>query len=239
MSTNAANQATQQGSNAASFAPRAELVLEAQLGENRIVVLRFSGRANGQDTYIAEIAKKDDNVQLLLLPGIVAMSKGQSKITLEHYGVRESGVSGFIKSQVTGESFVMSEAKGAGIIRLAPNSSFLGVKHFQNNRVCIPNTNVSYLMALIGNFEVVAPPKGKANLHPIVFTEIKSQNALALMETETFYELQVTPDAPVKVEVGEIIFWTGDLNLEEDADENEANFVNFSGSGSVYLSLNV
>jgi uncharacterized protein (AIM24 family) len=174
----------------------------------------------------------------LILPGSLAYKKQNNKMTIEYYGVRAGGVSGFIKSQVTGEAFVMTEVKGIGSLRLAPNNNILGLKNFRNENLYLPNNNIAYLQALMGEFEISQPIKNKA-FNLVTYTELRLNNAIAIMECDSFYELDVFPNNSVDVETSAIVFWTGDLILEEDKDDNEGNLVRFSGSGKVYLSLEV
>jgi hypothetical protein len=221
-----------------SFGSRAQLISELKFGSNRVVILRYAGANGLTSNYTSEITK-DEDTQLLVLPSTICYLRSQSKISLDHYGLRESGVSGFIKSQVTGESFVMTEVKGKGLIRQTPSAESLGLKVFNNLKLCLPNTNITYLRALMGKFEVLSPQKSKSDT-PIIFSEIRCESALVLIDNDNFYPIPVSPGNPVFVEGSEIVFWTGDLNLNEDRNvsNSEGNFIEFSGSGEVYISLN-
>jgi uncharacterized protein (AIM24 family) len=238
MTSNIASNINQQA-HLSALGARGELCLEATQGKNRIIVLKYNYPGSTGKAYLAEILKEDDS-QLLVLPGSVAFLKPISKLALEHYGVRESGVSGFIKSQVTGESFVMTEVEGTGTIRLTPSSGQLAVKQYQNTKFCIPNINVAYVKALLGSYEITNPQKTKTAL-PIIYSELKMQNSLVLIEAEEFYEVQVIPGNAIDVESSEVVFWTGELNLEELKDNagSEGNLIRFSGVGTVYLSLSI
>jgi uncharacterized protein (AIM24 family) len=209
-------------------------LIEASLGENRILIYQLINQTS--ISYVAEIVKKDEDLQTLVLPGIISLIQPFSKLTLEHYGLRESGVSGFIKSQVTGESFVMTELKGTGIARTGTSTNLIGPVHFQNTKLSIPNNNIAYFLAMLGNFELSSPIKGKMNI-PVAYTEVKCTNALVLMEQDTFYEVEVLPGHSVEAEAGEIVFWMGDLAVEEEKEGSEGNLVKFNGTGRIYLSL--
>ncbi len=217
-----------------SFGIRMQLVSESAFGENHISLFRFKNKQS--EVYSAEIIKKEENTQLLILPGSLAYKKQNNKMTIEYYGVRAGGVSGFIKSQVTGEAFVMTEVKGIGSLRLAPNNNILGLKNFRNENLYLPNNNIAYLQALMGEFEISQPIKNKA-FNLVTYTELRLNNAIAIMECDSFYELDVFPNNSVDVETSAIVFWTGDLILDEAKDDDEGNLVRFSGSGKVYLSL--
>jgi hypothetical protein len=214
---------------------RGELVLEASLGANKVAVLQFKSTANKKITYVAEIYKEAET-KLLVSPGSTAFMKPTNTMNLEHYGLRESGVSGFIKSQVTGESFVMTEVIGSGSICLTPSASSLIINQCRDTKFCIPNVNIAYIKALMGNFEVSHPQKTKSAL-PIIYTEIKLQQALLLLEADEYYEVIVNAGSPLDVESAEITFWSGDLSLEEVKDSDEGDLIRFSGNGRVYLSL--
>ncbi len=215
---------------------KGELCLEENLDANKIAIIKHE--LPGSTIYVADIYK-EDSVQLLIVAGSVAYLKSVSKLTLEHYGLREAGVSGFIKSQVTGESLVMTEVKGTGNIRLTPNANPLKAVLYENTKLCLPNTNITYLSALLGSFEIAPPQKMKTVL-PISYSEIKLQRALVLMESSDYYEIPITPGNPIEVEANEVVFWTGDINLEEYKDANgEANLIRFAGIGNLYLSLSI
>jgi hypothetical protein len=221
-----------------SFGRRAELVSDFKFGNSSLAILKYAGAGSVSTVYTSEI-NKDEDTQLLVLPGTISYLRSQSKISLDHYGLRESGVSGFIKSQVTGESFVMTEVKGKGIIRQTPSQDTLGFKVFHNLKLGIPNTNITYFKALMGKFEILPPQKSKSD-SPIIYSEIRCEDTLILVENDNFYPIPVSPGNPVHVESNEIIFWTGELNLNEDklVGNLEGNLVEFSGSGEIYVSLN-
>jgi len=217
-----------------SFGIRMQLVSELAFGKNHISIFRFKNKHS--EVYSAEIIKKEENTQLLILPGSLAYKQQDTKMTVEYYGVRSGGVSGFIKSQVTGESFVMTEVKGLGSLRLATNNNILGLKSFRNENLYLPNNNIAYLQALMGTFEISPPIKNKA-FNLVTYTELRLNKAIALMECNSFYELEIFANNSVEIETSQIVFWTGDLLLDEAKDDNEGNLVRFSGSGKVYLSL--
>ena len=217
-----------------SFGVRMQLVSELAFGKNHISIFRFKNKQS--EVYSAEIIKKEENTQLLILPGSLAYKQQNPKMTVEYYGVRSGGVSGFIKSQVTGESFVMTEVKGLGSLRLATNNNILGLKSFRHEKLYLPNNNIAYLQALMGTFEISPPIKNKA-FNLVTYTELRLNKAIALLECDSFYELEVFPNNSVEIETSQIVFWTGDLLLDEAKNDDEGNLVRFSGSGKVYLSL--
>ncbi len=217
-----------------SLGIRPQLCFERSLDQNKISVSKYG---NSQIAYIAEI-DKDENSQLLLAVGSASVLQSAHNLSLHHYGLRENGVSGFIKSQVTGEAFVMSEAIGSGNIKLRPYSNLLAANHYQNTKFYLPNTNISYLIALLGLFDISGSQKVKSSI-PLNYTEINLQDALLLLETEEVYEICLEPENPIEVEASDIAFWMGNINLEEVKESKEGNLVRFSGSGQIYLSLSV
>ncbi|MDJ0626357.1 MAG: AIM24 family protein [Candidatus Caenarcaniphilales bacterium] len=239
MNTNSTFIAQQKQIQLTQLGSRGQLVWEAKLGNNRIIVLRYTTSNGSNESFIVEILK-DQNTKLLVLPGSASVLKSKSRLTLDHYGLKEKGVSGFIKSQVTGESFVMTEVKGEGTVRLTPNSDCPGIKQFQNTKLFIPNTNVAYVQSLLGDFEIHTAQKVKSDM-PIAFSEILLKSALVLFETDNFYEVEIEADHFVDVEANEIVFWTGDLIYDDarDSSNGEGSLVRFSGMGKVYLSLSV
>lgn len=215
-----------------SLGVRPQICSENHLERSTISVAKYG---SNHICYIADIYK-DENSQLLIASGAVSFLKSNSRLGLAHYGLRENGVSGFIKSQVTGEAFVMTEVIGSGNIRLRPYSNLLATNHYQNTKFYLPHTNIPYLVAILGAFEISNMQKIKSSI-PLSFTEINLQNALVLLETEEIYEIFITPDTPIEVEASDIAFWTGDINLEEVKESAEGNLVKFQGSGQIYLSL--
>lgn len=216
-----------------SLGLRAELLTEGGIGESEINILKYiNTNSLKSQGYTIEILKCKDTNLLISEQSLAYYKSSGDDITFSQYENKNGGggMSNFIRGQVTGESFIMTEVNGSGLLRLSSKSSLLELKRYQKTRFSILNTNIYCIEAILGSFSIASPQKIKTN-QPIIYSEITLNDALMVLETGELYEVNITTDAAININPTLLFGWTGNLLLDTSSKET----FKFSGMGQVYL----